>query len=235
MESVIAQVVNVKFRKKFAKFDEMQGIKIFVLWFCLTLPAMLAAQGDSVTYGTNFRLADGIYLQFGNFRTNKPIPKSRIVSDYDSTRLDFIRQVLSKNTMVYKDDNGTEQTVSTSKIWGYAENGAVYLWLNNAFNRIMVIGSICHFTAYETTYAYMGSPVGYGSPYGTPQQQLVQLVLDTKTGSVLQFNSDVILKLLQPDKKLFDEFSALHKKKRREQMFIYLRKFNEAHPLKFPV
>lgn len=226
--------MNVKFREKFAKFDEMQAIKIFVCWFCLFFPALLPAQQDSVAYGNAFRFTDGVYLQFSDFRSNKPIPKSSIVSDYDPTRLDFIRQVLSKNTLIYKDANGTEQTVSTSKIWGYAENGAAYVWLNNAFNRIMVVGSICHFTAYETTYVYAGSPVGYGSQYGTPQQQMVQLMLDTKTGAVMHFDSDAMLKLLQPDKKLFDEFSALPKRKRKEQLFIYLRKFNEAHVLKFP-
>lgn len=227
-------MMNVKFREKFAKFDEMQAIKIFVCWICLLFPLLLPAQQDSVTYGTNFRFTDGVYLQFADFRSNRPILKSSIVSDYDPSRLDFIRQVLSKNTFIYKDANGTEQTVSTSKIWGYAENGAAYVWLNNAFNRIMVVGSICHFTAYETTYAYMGSPVGYGSAQGTPQQQMVQLVLDTKTGAVMHFDSDAMLTLLKPDKKLFDEFSALHKRKRKEQLFIYLRKFNEAHVLKFP-
>lgn len=225
--------MNVKFREKFAKFEEMQAIKIFVCWFCLFFPALLPAQQDSVAYGSNFRFTDGVYLQFSDFRNNKPIRKSQIVSDYDTSRLDFVKQVLSKRTFTYKDETGAEQTVTSFKVWGYAENGAAYLWYDIGFNRIMVVGSICHLTAYETTYGFMGPPGTFGGPQ-TTTQQLVQLVLDTKTGALLRFNSETMLRLLQPDKKLFDEFSALHKRKRKEQLFIYLRKFNEAHALKFP-
>jgi hypothetical protein len=40
--------------------------------------------------------------------------------------------------------------------------------------------------------------------------------------------------ILQRDPALFAEYSALKKKQKRDQMFIYLRKYNDKHPLLFP-
>lgn len=209
-------------------------VRPFVLLLLLFAPLFSRAQGDSLTYGTNFRFADGIFLSFEQFRANKPIPKSSIISNYDKTRLDFLKMVVSYNSINYRDEKEAEQQVASDKIWGYAENGAAYIYVNNEFNRITVVGSLCHFTAYETHYVYAGSPVGYGSAYGTPEQQMVQLMLDMKSGNVYPFDVASMELLLKRDEALLTEFDALSKKKKKQSIFIYLRKYNEKHPLLFP-
>jgi hypothetical protein len=37
------------------------------------------------------------------------------------------------------------------------------------------------------------------------------------------------------DPELYDEFNALRKKKKNQMKFLYLRKFNEKHPLYIPI
>lgn len=209
----------------------------FVHVFFLLLPFFplsVKAQDDSLLYGGNFRFRDGVFLDYEQFRTNRPVPKKRIISSYDTTRLDFVKMVLSNNTLHFKDSTGAEMSRGSDKVWGYAENGAAYIYKNGQFNRITVMGSICHFTSMETQYMYTGSPTPYGSAYGTPVQQMVQLVLDVKTGTVSQFSVEVMQKLLERDPVLHKEFMALKKKKKKQSIFIYLRKYNEKHPLKFP-
>jgi len=209
-------------------------MRAFLLLLVCFIQFSLRAQNDSLVYGKDFRFAEGIYLTYEQFRTNKPIPKSSIISTYESSRLDFLKMVTSYNSINYRDSSGAEQQVAGDRIWGYSENGAAYIYVHNDFNRITVVGTLCHFTAYETRYVYTGSPVPYGSPYGTPVQQLVQLVLDTETGRVLTFEADVMAKLLERDPALHKEFVSLSKKKKKQSIFIYLRKYNERHPLKFP-
>ncbi|TND08342.1 MAG: hypothetical protein FD123_2373 [Bacteroidetes bacterium] len=209
-------------------------IRKFILPFVLFLPLLAQAAGDSIAYGSGFRFRDGIFLRYEQFRSNSPVPKKSIISSYDTTRLDFVKTMLSYNSVHYRDTANLEQSVGSDKVWGYAENGAAYIYVNGQFNRITVVGSLCHFTAMETHYMYTGSPTPYGSPYGTPVQQLVQLILDTQTGNVLQFTPEVMEKLLERDDALYKEFTALKKKKKKQSIFIYLRKYNEKHPLKFP-
>jgi len=126
------------------------------------------------------------------------------------------------------------RTVKLISIWGYSENNAVYIRMGYTFNRLMVIGSICHFTAYVTNYMATGPGTYPNQQYGAPVESLQQFVLDMKTGATYDFNPNSMLFLLSRDPQLYVEFSALKKRKRREQIFIYLRKYNERHVLYFP-
>lgn len=201
--------------------------------FCFLTPYFLTAAPDSLAYGDkSFHLREGIYLNWEQFRSNKPIPKGRIVSHYDSTELGFLKKVTAYNSIVYKDSSGAEQKVASDKIWGFCENASVYHYFSGDYQRITVIGSICHFTAQITTYMYAGSPVGYGGP-GTPVTQIEQFVIDTDDGDVSIFSTDVMEDLLQRDEALSKAFKALPRRKKKQSIFLYLRKYNEAHPLYF--
>jgi hypothetical protein len=192
------------------------------------------SQADSVAYSKDFTFNEGIYLTYADFRGNKPIPKDRIVTNYDRTALDFLKQETQKPEINYLDDNKAGQTVKTTKLWGYCSNNAVYIKYGEEFSKVMVIGSICHFTAFTPVYLggydhYTDTPANMSSGY---EQE--QLVIDTRTGKVGQFNYVNIEALLQQDEALYAEFKALKKKKKKELSFFYLRKFNEKHPLYFP-
>ena len=192
-----------------------------------------AQKSDSVMYTPGFSFEQGIYLNYAQFMANAPVPKSAIVLNEYSTRLDYIKLALSKEWIQWRDTSGKIQTMKSSSVWGYSENNGVYIRYNYNFNRIVVIGSICHFTAYETNYMYTGPGTYPSQQYGTPVESLEQFVLDTKTGQVLAYNLANMEMLLRRDAVLFAEFDALKKRQKKDQMFIYLRKYNEKHPLYF--
>lgn len=195
---------------------------------------LLNAQDDSVLYVQGFSFRQGIYLNYQQFITNSPVPKSAIVFADDSSRLDFLKLVVTKNSIQYKDTAGIVQTVKTTSIWGYSENKTVYIQWNYYFNRVTVIGSICHFASTVTNYMYTGPGTYPNQQYGTPVETLQQYVLDTKTGSIYDFNAQTISYILQRDPVLAAEYDALKKRQKKDQAFIYLRKYNEKHPLYFP-
>jgi hypothetical protein len=202
--------------------------------FCLLITVTAVAQTDSVAYSQGFAFSEGVYLNFSQFRSNKPIPKSSIILDGDSTRPDILKQTLSKTSFQWKDSNGVVQTCRVNSVWGYSENKTVYALLNNQFNRIVVIGSICHFTSYVTDYRYTGPGTYPNQQYGAPVETLQQYVLDVAAGQFYVFQISTMEFLLQRDPLLYAEYAALKKKQKRDQMFIYLRKYNEKHPLMFP-
>jgi hypothetical protein len=203
------------------------------LVFILLFPVLrLNAQTDSIPYSKDLNFKEGLYLTYADFRNNDPVPKTRIQTNYDKNALDFFKQEISKSEIKYVDASGAEQTVRTSKLWGYCSNNGIYINYGRDFSKIMVIGSICHFTAMIET--YVGSYDRYnGAPANMRSYQLQQFVIDARTGKVGSFTLVNMEALLKQDEDLYNEFMKLSRRKRKDMMFVYLRKFNEKHPLYF--
>jgi len=205
-----------------------------VFWLgCCSLPA----QQKAVQYTKDFKFTEGIYLSFSDFKNNAPVPVSKIISDYNKDDRSFVEKTLSKNSVAYTDTSGREFKVKASDLWGYCQNGTVYINHGTEFNRVNIIGSICHFIAtmaVQTGY----DPYYYNDPFGSPYPRYTyissQFILDFESGSVFEFNVTSMEEILQRDEELYKEFSALKKKKKRDSIFLYLRKYNEKHPVFFP-
>ncbi len=207
--------------------------KAIIIFTLILFGSDLFAQKDSVLYVQGFNFNQGIYLTFAQFRSNSPVPKSAILLEEDSTRLDYVKLALSKETVQWKDTSGKIQTTKTSSIWGYSENKGVFIRWNNQFNRVVVIGSLCHFTSNVTNYMYTGPGTYPNQQYGTPVESLQQYVIDIDSAAVYEFNITTMEYLLRRDAVLHQEFVALKKKKKRDQQFIFLRRYNERHSLYF--
>ena len=224
--------------------------------------------GGMVKYTPDFRFNDGIYLNFDQVKLNRPIPKAKLLTSVDYNDREFFKKVMASEKIFYYDDLGVRQDIDRTSIWGYARNGVVYVQIQENFNRITFVGSICHFVADVTTYDYNNyyspygyydpyySPYGYGygnyynpynsyyspyspySPYGQPntaRTELKQYIIDFESGKVLEFDTDNTKLLLMKDDQLYEEYVKLPKKKQKELMFVYIRKFNEKNPLYLPV
>lgn len=203
-----------------------------------------------VPYTPEFRFAEGIYANFDMVRANQPIPPARIVTDYDLFERDFYDRVTSEKKLTLFDDNGVKTELNTKDIWGYGRNGVLYINLGSAFHRISFVGSISHFVASLTTYnsnyydPYYYSPYSsrsyYNNRYTMPQSnysstELRQYLLDFDSGELMEYEIESVEVLLMKDPELSDEFQALSKRKKKQMKFVYIRKFNERHPLYFPV
>jgi len=218
-------------------------------WLTILLIAVftdLSAETDSTNltkYTPEFEFKEGIYLNFGQVKTNSPLPKSRIITIYDYTDQDFFDKVLEKDKIFYYDEIGNKNELKTKNIWGYSRNGFIYIKIDDGFFRITLIGAISHFVSSYTTYSNnYGSPYYYDyylDPYRTyPQSyqntEIRQYLFDFINGRVFSYDEESLAILLMEDPELHDEYMSLRKKKRKQQRFIYIRKFNERHPLYFP-
>lgn len=213
-----------------------------------------------IKYTPDFRFKDGIYLNFDQVKMNNPIPKAKLLTSIDYNDREFFKKIMAVDKIYFYDNIGVRQEIAKNTIWGYARNGVLNIQIQENFNRVTFVGSICHFVADITTYdsRYGNSPYGYYDPYSSPygygsyyspynsyyspyrqsnmtRTELKQYIIDFESGKVLEFDIENTELLLMKDNQLYEEFVQLSRKKKKEQMFVFIRKFNDKNPLYIPI
>lgn len=219
-------------------------IRIFGIFFIFYINAGFAraqAVPDSlILYTPEFRFVEGIFPSFESVMRNNPIPKGRIISEYDYSSSDFFDKVMTAKKVYYFDNLGNKLELDPQSIWGYSRNGFLYVRIDNNFFRITQIGSISHFIAYKTfeNYNYNSpyyNPYYNNYPYNYPSRssstEMVQYLLDFKTGRIVNYDENGVEVLLMNDPELHTEYVQLSNKKKKQLKFVYIRKFNERNPL----
>lgn len=240
---------------------------MYITMLLLMVPAGLLkgqlTEERTVMYEPGFKFTDGIYVNFDQVRENSPIPKAKLLTSADYNDRDFFKKVFESEKIYFYDEIGVRQELEKSEIWGFARNGVLYVQIQENFNRITFVGSICHFVADITTYdsRYYGnspyggyydpyyspygyspygsyySPYGYGMPYRqtpTSRNELKQYLIDFETGKVIDYEPKNVKILIMKDAELYEEYVKLSRKKQKQLMFVYIRKFNEKNPLYLP-
>lgn len=221
----------------------------YIFAFVFLLPILVQGQEDSarvrkVKYDPEFKFTDGIFLNIDDVKTNNPIIKARIITDLDYNDFSFFEKLLANDFFVVLDGVGLRKEIKSNSIWGFSQNGVLYIYWNDEFSRIPVFGSIGHFIA-DKTYAQENNnryPYGnnyYYNPYNpyypnsneTTKTELRQYLLDMETGKIVDYNYKNLEVILMRDPKLYEEFIKLKKKDRKKLKFLFLRKYNDKHPL----
>lgn len=233
-----------------SKFEEMQ--RLLTILILIFSGSSLLAQQDSlnmVKYTPDYKFRNGLFLNFGQVKNNSPIPSARIVSNKDPGDFNFFRDLVEENTIAYFDEYGSREEVKTSNIWGFAQGGNLFINYNGEFNRIPIIGRVCHFIADVTVYeSYYDDPFYYDRydyyynpyyyrPYNrmSRSKEMRQYIMRFDTGEVLPYDREAIKVILMEDPELYEEYNNLRKRKQRDLMFFFLRRFNEKHPIYLPV
>ena len=218
---------------------------IFALLSCLYFLRGVA-QTDSVAMGQDFSLREGVYKSYSDLRRNNPISKESIVSKEDKTQLDFIGKTLASKKLVDLIIDGGTYSFKVEALWGYFQNNSLYLNFEGKFYRVPVFGAISHFIGTIEVINYMN---GYGGMYGggfygpgmmmgggmpVKQREVRQFLFDFYTGDIMDYNLPNVEILISRDLNLYTEFMNFKKKKRREMMMLYVRKYNQLHPAMFP-
>lgn len=236
----------------------------FIISLILAFLSYLSASGqvrDTVALTPDFRFNDGIYLNFSQVKENSPIPKAKILTSANYNDRDFFDKVLESDNIFFYDALGGRQEVDKNDIWGYSRNGVLYVRVEDSFNRITYVGNFCHFVADITTYdrrynnypyntpnpyfnnyypSYYnpyGSQYGYGYPYNQnsiTRKELVQYIIDMEDGRAVEFDIKNVEILLLKDPELYQEFMMLSRKNKKQMLFLFIRKFNEKHPIYLP-
>ena len=199
--------------------------------FVNLLAARFYGQADSTQMPA--KLADGVYLSYADFRFNRAVNKDDLRSTLPKDHLDYISKVLDAEMFSYS--SGAEVvTLPTEKVWGYVQNNTLYLNYKSEFYRVPVFGTISYFVAkvMMVTPGYYDPRFGY--PVGnTRTQEVREFLFDYYSGQIREFSMDLAEDLLKRDAKLYEEYAQLGRRKQKEQVYRYIRRFNELHPVYF--
>ena len=254
---------NCNSKKMNRKITKLGSLLCMMLFIQGQVAVVGQERAGMVKYTPEFKFKDGIYLNFEQVKQNSPISKAKLLSSTDYNDREFFKKLFEKDNIYYYDDIGVRQELGKNSIWGYSRNGILYIQVQAEFNRITFIGSICHFVADITTEdRYYGSPYGYYNPYSpyassyyyspyyspyynpyypygnsrrSTRTELKQFIIDWETGRVMDFDVDNTKLLLMKDPELHEEFARLSRKKKKDLLFVYIRKFDEKYPLYVPV
>lgn len=208
----------------------MKGIVTLVGWCCAFA---LQAQMDTgmVRYHGGFDFAEGIYQRFEAFRDNAPSIPLKELSD---TQGKPVTDLMNSGAKLYHaDSTGARVPVKLDAAWGLCSNNTIYLHAGDGFYRIGMMGSLCH-VLYERSYQDW-STIGYmmGGPVTRTVQE--QRILDMETGDFLPLTAATMEQLVKRDEVLYSEWCTIPVKKRKEEvLFLYMRRYNDRHPLYFP-
>jgi len=193
---------------------------------------------DSVMYSRDFRLYEGIYNSYKEFRYNWPIDKDKIITNLPKEQLDFFSKLTDSDIIEYKERDGSLEKIKTEKIWGYCQNNVIFINQDKNFFRIPVFGAISNFIgtvevlSYSRGYdPFMNAPIN-STPYKT--REIRQYLFDFYSGEVVQYSLEKLEEYLKRDGVLYKEFMELSKKKKKEFAYKYMRLYNEKHPVYFP-
>lgn len=194
---------------------------------------------DSVAYSKDFRLYEGLYLKYQDFRYNWPIPKEKIITNINKDQLDFYTNLIEGEFIEYTERDGSVTKVKSEEVWGYCQNNIIFINQEKNFYRIPVFGAISNFigTVEVVNYSpgydpFMNAPINRGGTYKT--REIRQFLFDFYSGEIAPFSIDKVEEYLKRDEVLYKEFIALSKKKKKEFTSKYIRLYNEKHLVYFP-
>jgi len=204
---------------------------IFLLIFFKT---SLVAQNDSLINDVNFKIKEGIYLNYEDFRRNDPVSKEQIESKINKDQLDFFGKIVSEETFNFS-SGGNILTKESKSVWGFYQNNTLHIKYDKDFYRVPVFGSICYLVAtVEVVNPGYYSP-GYGGMMGgtIKTKEVRNFLMNFYNGLMIPFSMDEAENLLSRDPVIFAEYKSLKSRQRKEQVSRYIRKYNEAHPVYF--
>lgn len=210
--------------------------KHIFLFFFSFIGLMGAAQVDTlVRYNNNFEFKDGIYLSFNEFKSNCPfLPVDRIL-DKKGKR---VNKIWNRTRKFYFMDNDTLRFLPLEEVWGYSENGNVYMVKNQRSKRLQIIGAICHIVLIDEEQEFQDQYWQRNRYDVRPVVREVsrQYVIDFESGERKLFDLENFEEILEGDSALYKKFMALKSKKLKQQMkFNFLTRFNESNPIYFPI
>ncbi len=208
----------------------MRLLALLVSTFWFLVPMHAQERRDSVRYSGGFVFHDGIYLNFQAFRNNAPSIPMEALTTAQGQRVADLASTNGK--LLYPDSTGTPTRLDLDRTWGFCDNGVVYVRAGNGFSRIGLMGTLAHLVFDATYQNFDPYMFNGGSSYTVEEQRF----LNMETGLFLPVTAGGIDQAISGDAILKEDFDALSRKQRNkpETVFLFMRRYNDRHPLYFP-
>ena len=207
--------------------------KICTLITFLALHVFCFSQTDSVAFSAGMLMEDGIYLTYSDFRKNTAIKKNQINSSESKDQLEFINKTIFKGKFSYQLRDEIIQ-VESKNVWGFFQNNTFYINYKEDFYRVPVFGVISYLVANVTVLnnGFYDPRFGY-STGSTNTKEIKEFLIDFYSGVMEVFTLEGAERLLARDTNLYEEYNKLSRRNKKEQIYRFIRRYNEIHPVYF--
>jgi hypothetical protein len=190
---------------------------LFLLYSC----SLFAQVNDTNLqfYSIGFDFQEGVYSSIEEFRKNAP---------------KYRRKIEKVDAELYiESDTSTEMIlVDPERVWGFCLADNIYISYDNAYWRMITVGSLCHFTAIVVS--SFQTVDAYGFPITQYSKSLQHLFLDVNSGEVYALTEEQLLPFMEEEPILEHRFQRI-KRKKMANLIQALKDYNEFFPIEFPV
>lgn len=205
----------------------------FFLVFFIQMVFSLTAQNDSILYEPGIAMQDGVYLTYWDFRHNQAILKDEIEFKANKEQLDYLTKALEQEKLVYS-IKGTPHSINSKEVWGYVQNNTFYINHDKRFYRIPVFGTISFLMVLvEIRQSSFYDPRFGGFSGGMTTTEQREFMMNFYEGKLKELKQEEVEELLKRDKNLYAEYKKLSKRRQKEQLYLFIRKFNQNNPVYF--
>jgi len=179
-------------------------------------------ENDSLEYRQyypDFPFKDGIYRSFEEFKLNNPSIQAEI-------------RGRGSELQVWSDSSQKMIEVAPQKVWGYAQSGNIYIAVDEAFWKVIKIGSLAQFSAIVVSRFTTTDPFGF--PVENYTKSMKSMFLDMNEGKIYELNAQNLEPFLKNEPMLYEQFEKKRRVKDKD-LILMLNAYNELNPVYFPI
>ena len=205
---------------------------ILALIIVFLLSGSICAQSDTLgRYSPGFKFKDGIYLAFNDFKLNCPSIALKDIRDEYGDPITEINETRDLFQLI----NDTLRYIDPKYIFGYSDQGKVSLGHDGNFDRLVVIGTLCHVIQREYVVDYNRGGLYEFNSMPVRREVRREYILDMRTGELSPFNPVNLDYHIADDSAIASAYADLSQKKRRAVLYSTLHAYNRQHPVYFPI
>ena len=195
---------------------------LIILFFSL----QLRAQSNKNTFQL-IKYQEGVYFNSVAFINQTPsLLKSQLF--IGKIVANSIRSWSKSDSLFFKESDGLKKSMAQEKLWGFYENGDLYISHNGSSHKVNTIGML---SLFNETFTMQKAP---NAPVALDQTKDLKLYFsDLSNGKIYDYSVESLKEFFKlKDESIYNQFmNYKSNKKRREMMYHCIELYNNNHPL----
>ncbi len=219
----------------------MKALTAFFIFFSVL-------SGVQAQIYVNPEVKDGFFPTRNSLYENNPILPEQIVSQYTVNSPEFYKELANQPYLYFKNQEEID-SVRTDTIFALSTAGVPHIQIQGGFYRCVIFGTLCYVPTVmplndvdPVRNNRMQPSFGFGFyggfvsvPVGRNNATLgeTDFIFRLDDGVAQVLDRKTLLPFIESDEQLYQEFTQLKRKQQKEQKYIFIRYFNENHPLPY--
>lgn len=207
-------------------------ITVILIIIVIHTDSNVYAQETDSTKTEVYKLDDGVYASYEEFKTNNPSKKYTPVvlsPDEVTTYLETHtpdKLLFSKGQYIWVGHytvEGVFNRIPPDSIWGYCIENEVFIKQSEFLVKLNIIGGICQYSNFDALFKD-----------DLNIKKELQYIFEFENGKVKRFKRDNFMRMLSKDMELYQKYLKVDSfKTLKTSMMDYLIEFNDRNPIQF--